>query len=166
MKQGNGMLMKGFLFIEGLISPDREEELAEKVSREFDRHGADANANGRTRAVRFGLSRPRPIPSWLSDLDAWLCSLDIPSDRASQITLNEYLPGAHIVPHVDPQRETTVISLLADAILVVGRQRFEIPRRSTYWLGGKAHELQHEVLPVLERRLSIVLHAGPPAWMR
>lgn len=92
-----------------------------------------------------------------------------PSEHPNAITVNEYLPGQGIPHHVDDTRAGMIVSSLG--LLGVGtlsmmtrRERIDIPfgRRDLYQFTGACRNRpwEHAILPVRERRLSVVFRCG------
>lgn len=133
----------------------------------------------RNRVLRFGWDYEKPT-KWLGEITGWLMfpALTSPEDFKlygfreaanmrlfDSVTLNEYVRGQRISPHIDSAAfgDVEILSLLADATMrftsPAGEIRdFVLPRRSLAVMSGELRQKwTHETLPLdAELRYSIV----------
>lgn len=120
----------------------------------------------RNRVIRFGWDYEKP-DKWLGEPPFWTNIVCQPRHkRYDSITVNEYVRGQRISPHVDSKKfdaEIIILSLLADATMrftsPAGEIRdFVLPRRSLAVMSGELRQKwTHETLPLdAELRYSIV----------
>lgn len=122
--------------------------------------------NGRSRIYRYGNGLDygshlvsSAFPDFTSGLVQRLDSRRTP--RVTSVTINVYQPGTCIRPHKDSRQSgecITVLSLAAPATMRFSDGRtFEMLPRSLFEMEGKARwDLEHEILPVQQHRVSIV----------
>lgn len=168
----------GLLIVPDIITPERElalvawiETLPAAPTRV--RHRVDLYGTGAFVGI-YGVGRKLgAIPAFLFELAAELESRvwDGSTSRClpDAVTISEYLPGQSLGLHVDHATAGPTImglSLLGDCIVRFQRgddhpdNVFETlyPRRALMLMTGPCRSLpwQHEILPVHERRMSIV----------
>lgn len=119
--------------------------------------------NGRNRVWRAGWDYD--TDKWIGAIPQWLISDTIIVDGFDSVTINEYLRGQSIAPHMDSLKfgDVGILSLLADATMrftsAIGEQRdFVLPRRSLAIMSGELrYKWKHETLPLeADLRHSIV----------
>jgi hypothetical protein len=104
------------------------------------------------------------IPEYLQKLSDRLVAEKLLELMPDSVSVNEYLKGQAIEPHVDDKtsgRVITVLSLMAPATMVFARaaQTFalELPPRSIVKMCGEGRDLwTHAIPPVSAHRYSIV----------
>lgn len=160
------------------ISPETEQILVKEADRQLKKVHAKGR-DGRNRIVRMGWDYEKP-DKWLGDIQVWwvpLCGMSFKFyseefaevakefDDADSVTVNEYINGQRIAPHIDSPAfgDVAILSLLADVIMrfvsPAGEVRdFEVPRRSLSVMSGELRtKWTHETLPlVADRRISVV----------
>lgn len=133
---------------------------------------------GRNRILRYGWDYDNPN-KWLKDFpprigfpeppvtESAACgySVQISYLECDSVTINEYITGQSIAPHIDSKAfgDVAILSLLADAemqfVSPPGEiKHFILQRRSLAIMWGELrHKWSHETLPlVADRRISIV----------
>lgn len=144
--------------LDNFVTPESEADLMAKlepilavVPRRKGQH--------RSRVIRFGFDYEHP-GEWLGDIPDWLCLSD-----ADSVTVNEYLHGQSIAPHVDSTKfgDVMILSLLADVLMRFtdpnGLTRdFLLTRRSLATLPPELRSTwKHSTLPLdAPRRISII----------
>lgn len=131
--------------------------------------------DGRNRIIRYGWDYENPM-KWIRDIPSWLfapswpgaaCVLGLPilDGLVNSVTINEYLRGQIIAPHIDSHAfgDVAILSLLSDATMrfvsPTGQVKdFELPRRSLAVMAGELrNSWQHSTLPLeADRRISVV----------
>lgn len=106
------------------------------------------------------------IPGVLNAIGAKLVNLKFQTHQPELYVINVYNKGCRILRHIDHDDNgpiIPVVGLMLDATMVLthktkGRIEFTFPRRSLVVLSGESrYEWFHELLPVNEERLSIVV---------
>ena len=108
------------------------------------------------------------IPEYLDNIALKIVNSGFLINKPSSISINEYLPGNSIAPHIDSLEsgpEITIVSLLSDAIMVLALNNEShsviVPARSLLQL---KHEIRykwtHSIMPVEKKRYSIVFRNG------
>lgn len=150
------------------ITEADELELAESIKKALGKL-PEKKREGRNRILRMGWDYEKP-EKWLGSPPSWIGrALFAPTDvfgfEWNSITLNEYLRGQRIAPHIDSPAfgDVAILSLLADVTMrftsPVGEMRdFLLPRRSLAVMSGELrHKWKHETLPLeSDIRYSIV----------
>jgi alkylated DNA repair dioxygenase AlkB len=126
------------------------------------RYGSGVRASHYTSGVVFA-----DIPGELEAIGDLLIAQGLVDHHQNAITINEYLPGQGLGFHTDAEQAGGVVSivgLVADAQIAF--RRWDIPgvheltfaRRSLVQISGPCrwNPWQHAILPVTERRISIV----------
>lgn len=151
---------------EELLAADCDYELSEVSEKKRD---------GRNRILRYGFDYLDPN-KWIGDIPSWLfspswpgaaCVLGLPilDGLVNSVTINEYLRGQIIAPHIDSHAfgDVAILSLLSDATMrfvsPTGQVKdFELPRRSLAVMAGELrNSWQHSTLPLeADRRISVV----------
>lgn len=129
----------------------------------------------RNSVKRYGSSLPydndivsNKIPKYLDNISTKILKSGYLPIRPDSISINEYLKGNSIAPHIDSKSSgdiITVLSLLSDTKMVFDRdgESFSIvlPRRSLVQLRDEIrYEWRHSVPPVSNNRYSIVFRMG------
>lgn len=166
----------GFLYCEGLVAPDEERGLAERLSAlafaPFEFHGFI----GKRRVISFGwryvfdgsgLTRGDPIPEFLLPVRTVAAGFaGLAPEALEHVLVTEYAPGAGIGWHKDRSvfGDTIGISLLAPCRLRFRRRRpdgwersaIEVQPRAAYVLRGEARsEWEHSIPPLDALRYSV-----------
>lgn len=149
--------------IEDWISPVEESKILGRIIRR-----QRAYAVGRNSILRYGSSEPYAdnvvsdiIPDYLQELADRLVEEGL-MYPAEQITVNQYLEGDSIRPHIDKGREIiTVLSLLSEAemrLTLPGQIRRILlqPRSLLQLTGEERYVWEHAVPRVKTERYSIV----------
>ena len=108
------------------------------------------------------------IPEYLDSVSLKIVSNGFLTDRPNSISINEYLPGNSIPPHIDSIESgplITIISLMSDAMMVLAFQEKShtilVPARSLLQLKDEIrYKWTHSILPVRDKRYSIVFRNG------
>lgn len=126
----------------------------------------------RNRILRFGWDYENP-KKWLRDIPFFMAEWEWDAGRQKSfsaadydsVTINEYLRGQRIAPHIDSPAfgDVAILSLLADVTMrftsPAGETRdFLLPRRSLAVMSGELRSRwEHSTLPIeSEKRLSII----------
>lgn len=125
----------------------------------------------RNRILRFGWDYEKP-EKWLANFPEWIVDFIAGNWKAwpsgslpDSITINEYMRGQRIAPHIDSPAfgDVAILSLLADVTMrftsPAGETRdFLLPRRSLAVMSGELRSRwTHETLPLeADLRYSIV----------
>lgn len=166
----------GFLYCEGLVAPDEERGLAERLSAlafvPFEFHGFI----GKRRVISFGwryvfdgsgLTRGDPIPEFLLPVRTVAAGFaGLALEALEHVLVTEYAPGAGIGWHKDRSvfGDTIGISLLAPCRLRFRRRRpdgwqrntVEVQPRAAYVLRGPSRtEWEHSIPPLNALRYSV-----------
>jgi alkylated DNA repair dioxygenase AlkB len=167
----------------GFISPEEEDELADRISKldlkPFEFHGFQGNR----RTISFGwqyvfdgsgLKEADAIPDFLLPLrDRAAAFAEVETDAIQHVLMIEYAPGAGIGWHRDRPvfGDVVGISLLAPARLRFRRKRGDkwerfaliAEPRSAYLLKGPArYEWEHSIPAMEELRYSITFRTFAP----
>lgn len=142
------------------ISEPTESLLIESINRELS-HLAQKRGPGRNRIVRYGYDYSRPR-EWLGDLPKWV---PIPDGFVcDSLTINEYLRGQRIDPHLDSTAfgDIQILSLAGDAAMCFTKEwasaEFALPRRSLAIMSGEWRtDWLHSILPLeCDLRYSVI----------
>lgn len=124
---------------------------------------------------RYGSSLPYDqemvsdiIPKYLDDLCEKIVNDGYLKIKPNSVSINEYLIGNSIAPHIDSKTSGEVISilsLLSDAIMEFSNDSdkfsVKLPRRSLIQMRNEIrYEWRHSVPPVKNNRFSIVFRLG------
>ena len=166
----------GFRYQAGLVTPDEERELAERLEMLAFEPFQFRGYEGRRRVISFGLKYDfngpglvavDPLPDWLLPLRARAAAFaGLPGEAFAHVLINEYREGAPIGWHRDrPVFDKVVgVSLLAPAVMRFRRRagaRFDrinvpIEPRSAYLLDGEARtDWEHSLPEARAHRYSI-----------
>ena len=162
----------GLTLIHDYISAATERDLLTPISTALSLSKEKGSGTDRSRIIRLGWGYDRPH-KWLGDIPAWLTQPIPNSALFNSMTLNEYLPGRGIRPHIDSLDfgdQIVILSLGASAAMrfsKAGQEDYdlELPSRSMLILQDKArYDFQHSVLPIAgkEIRYSIVFRSYTP----
>lgn len=133
------------------------------------------NKHTRNSIKRYGSNIPYKnqiesdtIPKYLESLSDKIISNNLLKIRPNSVSINEYVIGNAIAPHIDSMESgevITIISLLSDATMVFTKDDLEqnivIPSRSLIQLKNEIrYQWKHSILPVKNKRYSIVFRNG------
>jgi alkylated DNA repair dioxygenase AlkB len=170
------LLELGLTILPDFITAAEEQDLLAGIAQTADlAKPAMGNRQGRemyrNSIQRFGCNKIYPgnhisksIPAYFEPVIAKLLAAQLLRGQPDAITVNEYLTGQSIQPHIDSKDAgpvITVLSLLSDATMLfeLGAQDFtvELPARCLTQMRGVIRaDWQHSILPVNSRRYSIV----------
>lgn len=171
----NEILKKiGVTFIEDFISKEEEEAVLSKIgpSKNYNtsKHKTK-NKKNRNFIRRYGSAEPyggnivsTTIPDFLKTLSEKIVASGLLEKEPNSITINEYLQGQEITPHIDSPKSgkvITIVSLLGSANMILSYKSEKIsiflPPRSLIQLSKESREKwNHAIEPVPDRRYSIV----------
>lgn len=162
---------KGLTLAKGFI--DEREELA--LLKQIGGGGEKKNTRQRNSIRRYGSVLPyrgnmmsAQIPEHFHFLLDRLVEKGFLDVRPDSVTVNEYMAGQTITPHIDSKSSgevVSVLSLLSDAVMLFtnGREAVEVPLppRSLVQMRGEVrHVWQHSIRPVARTRYSVVFRLG------
>lgn len=170
-------MIPGLKLIPDAITHHQEQDLLSHIEQELymvdgKRYNPGREWVGRNKIFRYGWGYDRD--EWLGDIPAW-----VPKELASSnglygfdsVTINHYLPGNGLLPHIDSLRfgsPILVLSLGGDGELIfyhsespvaACQQSCEVhtPRLSLLVMDEESrYKWTHEVLPSVAERFSIV----------
>lgn len=165
----------GLTFVPEFIDASEEQSLLPRLvvadkSRSF-------NHSGRNCVQRYGSRVPynnymisEHIPQHFENMCQKLVELNLLALKPDSVTVNEYLKGQIIQPHVDALGGgpvITILSLGAPADMVFRRKNVEKcytvnlqPRSLIQMRGDLRYKWTHEILPVAARRYSVVFRCS------
>jgi alkylated DNA repair dioxygenase AlkB len=157
--------MKGINLVLNFISDEEEAELIHNISPTKKRKGI-----GRSSIQRYGTPVysnnvvSKTIPEWLYKYNTKLYDEGLLRTIPQHTTINLYLPGDDIKPHIDNKESgdiITILSLLSDAEMIISNEDLVkpifLPRKSLIQLALDARwNYKHSIKPVKEKRYSIV----------
>lgn len=161
----------GFSIIYDFITPDQETELIKN----FKVSSFKKNTKSRNSIQRFGSNVPykgslvsKTIPEYFNFLLDKLIDQSLVAVKPESVTINEYLAGQGITPHIDSKGSgevITVLSLLSSAEMVLSNKKLqhtvELPPRCLCQMRDEIrHIWQHSVKPVASTRYSIVFRCS------
>lgn len=124
---------------------------------------------------RYGSSLPYEtdmvsdmVPDYLDSISQKMFDEGYVDIKPNSVSINEYLKGNSIAPHIDSKTSgeiISVLSLLSDAKMVFTKDNeqfsIDLPRRSLVQIRGEIRYLwKHSVPPVKDNRYSIVFRLG------
>ena len=155
------------------ITPDEEKALLATFVA-----GVVKRTKGRNSIRRFGSNVPykgnmvdATVPEPFAFLLDRLVEQGLLKSRPDSVTVNEYLVGQEITPHIDSVTSgevISVLSLMSDATMYFdrhkhGRHAVHLPARSLVQMRGEIrHDWQHSIAPVKQKRFSMVFRCGKP----
>lgn len=165
----------GLTLVLDFITPEEEQELLPKlfVSAKFNYK----EISGRSTIQRYGDSSAYSnwvvspaIPTHFAALGDRLMAQNLVTYFPDSVTVNEYQPGDKIPAHIDAPRSgrvITVLSLGTPATMVFAIQGTDtkhsvvLPPRSIAQMRGEIrNKWTHEILPVADRRYSVVFRCS------
>lgn len=160
----------GFSLILDFISLEEEIELMNNIKK-----FPPKKTKSRNSIQRFGSALPyksniinNKIPSHFNFILDRLVEKKLVENRPNSVSINEYLEGQEITPHIDSKSSgpiITVLSLLSDAIMVFQNKNKKaevlLPNRSIIQIKEEIrYNWQHSIKPVNNTRYSIVFRYG------
>lgn len=157
----------GLTFLSEFITPAVEQSILAVVANPV----GVKSGTGRNSIRRYGLGDvyrdnlvSSAIPECFAPVIAQLLAEQLIAAPPEAVTVNEYLAGQSIQPHIDGKAAgpvITVLSLLSPAVMVFtrGAESFEVglpPRSLTQMRDAARNEWEHAILPVEATRYSIV----------
>lgn len=117
----NKLLELGLTIVEDFINDDEEACILNNIVKSERKPTKDRNS-----IQRFGLSYKsepvlNPIPDYLDNICIKICINEFLSLKPNSITINEYMKGQSIAPHIDlPDGGpvVTILSLLSPAVML------------------------------------------------
>ena len=124
---------------------------------------------------RYGSSLPYKtdmvsdiVPDYLDNISQKMLDKGYVDTKPNSVSINEYLKGNSIAPHIDSKTSgevISVLSLLSDAKMVFTKDdeqfSIDLPRRSLVQIRDEIRYLwKHSVPPVKDNRYSIVFRLG------
>jgi alkylated DNA repair dioxygenase AlkB len=158
----------GLQFISEFISEEKEKELLSIIQQY--KPIEDQKSHLRNSVWRFGPKHPyhnnnlsNEIPFFLQELADKLVENQI-SDISQSVSINEYILGNSMPPHIDNQNSgpvITIISLGCESQMKFAKKEesfiIDLPRRSLISMSGEIrNQWTHELLPVPGHRFSII----------
>lgn len=163
----NVLVANGLIFIRDFLTPAEAHAVVQSIPETADfKFG-----RGRNSTRRWGKKKPYPgsfiseaPPEYLQKLALKVSGVGASRGIPESISINEYLPGNSIAPHVDNDASGDVISilsLLSEAEIRIGLDkityRISLPIGSLLQLTGNVRwKWTHSIPPVTDKRYSIV----------
>lgn len=156
------------------LTPENEQLLITRFSAGAPRNAKPRDTN-RQSVRRYGSDKSygsyvlsATIPDYLQALCDRLLETKLVSVLPDSVSINEYLKGQRIAPHIDNPASGRVITVLsvespATMIFVRDQERFaiELPPRSLVQLHDEIRsDWQHAIEPVSSRRYSLVFRCS------
>lgn len=161
---------KGLVVIDQFLTEQEENEVLENIL-----PTPSINKHTRNSIKRYGSKEPyknqiesTTIPDYLERLCVKIVNRGFLDIKPNSVSINEYLTGNSIAPHIDSLESgkvISIISLLSDAEMVFSfgniQDTIQIPRRSLIQLKDEIrYKWKHSILPVKSKRYSIVFRNG------
>lgn len=161
----------GLTLLLDFISPEEEQQLLAGIAQTYRPSIGITSAKYRNSIHRFGVGDiykdnliSNIIPDYFAPSINRLIAEKLIAGQPDAVTVNEYLTGQMIHPHIDAPVAgpvITVLSLLSPAVMVFtrGAERFEVglPARSLVQMRDEIRtDWHHAILPVEATRYSIV----------
>ena len=161
----------GLTLVHSFISETEEQDILAGIAQTANVNRKTGSKVYRNSIQRFGDTSifgdnavSAELPGYFEPVIARLLAETFIADRPDAITVNEYVTGQTIHPHIDAPKAgpvITVLSLLSPAVMVFTRdqERFEValpPRSLVQMRGVIRNDWHHEILPVAQLRYSIV----------
>ena len=160
----------GLIVIPDFITESEEREIVSQLPESRPKKGSERNS-----IRRFGSNIPYKnqmessvIPEYLNRIGQKIFDKGLLDLKPNSISINEYLIGNTIAPHIDSVESgpiITILSLLSDATMVLSNNKEKhsimVPRFSILQLKDEIrYKWTHEILPVEHKRYSIVFRNG------
>lgn len=161
----------GLTLVHNFISAEEEQELLAGIAQTANVCRKTGSKMYRNSIQRFGdmsvfgdNAVSAEIPGYFELVIARLLAETFIAARPDAITVNEYVTGQTIHPHIDAPKAgpvITVLSMLSPAVMVFTRdhERFEValpPRSLVQMRGIIRNDWHHAILPVSRLRYSVV----------
>jgi alkylated DNA repair dioxygenase AlkB len=161
----------GLTLLPDFISPEEEQQLLAGIAQTYRPSIGIVSAKHRNSIHRFGAGDiykdnlvSAVIPDYFAPAINRLIAEKLIAGQPDAVTVNEYLAGQQIQPHIDAREAgpvITVLSLLSPAVMIFtnGSDRFEVglPPRSLVQMRDVIRaDWHHAILPVEDKRYSIV----------
>lgn len=161
---------KGLILVENFLNTYEESEIIKNIP-----ETPQISKQNRNSIRRYGSNIPyknqmisEVIPEYLDILSKKIVNEKYLSIKPNSISINEYLVGNSIAPHIDSKESgeiITIISLLSGADMLFSlddiHHIIHIPARSILQLKDEIRYLwKHSILPVPSKRYSIVFRNG------
>jgi hypothetical protein len=161
----------GLTLLLDFISPEEEQQLLAGIASTYRPSIGITSAKYRNSIHRFGAGDiykdnliSNVVPDYFTTSINRLIAENLTAGQPDAVTVNEYLTGQMIHPHIDAREAgpvITVLSLLSPAVMVFtrGADRFEVglPPRSLVQMRDEIrNDWHHAILPVEATRYSIV----------
>lgn len=162
----------GLTIIEDFITLDEEFMILEIIE---DKNIIEAKNRSRNSIKRYGSSAPYPssvvsetIPDHLMSLVLKIQEQNITSSIIDSVSINEYLAGQEITPHIDSKKSgktIVVLSLMSNAQMKFEHKKdsfiCDIKNRSLVVMKNEIRDKwMHSILPVKKKRYSIVFRCS------
>lgn len=162
----------GLILIPDFLTESEEKEIVSQIPEsQYKKRTSERNS-----IRRFGSNIPYKnqiesniIPDYLDKIAQKLVDNKLLLVKPNSVSINEYLPGNAIAPHIDSIESgpiITILSLLSDATMVLNHptkeeQQILVPRLSILQLKNEIrYSWTHSILPVQNKRYSIVFRNG------
>lgn len=161
---------RGLVLIPDFLSEEDQLSILSNIVPEVPIH-----KNTRNSIKRYGSDIPYKnqleshiIPEYLNDISDKIVSAGLLDTKPNSISINEYLVGNAIAPHIDSIESgpvITIVSLISDAIMEFTYNnnilQVNIPAKSLIQLKDEVrYKWRHSILPVKSKRYSIVFRNG------
>ena len=166
----NLLSSQGLVLVPAFLSKTEEDKIISNIPPTKATKGSSRNS-----IRRYGSNIPYKnqmisdtIPEYLDAVALKIVNDGFLTDKPNSISINEYLPGNFIPPHIDSLESgpiITIISLMSDAMMVLAFQEkshtIVIPARSLLQLRDEMrYKWTHSILPVKDKRYSVVFRNG------
>jgi len=162
----------GLSIIDDFISKEQESSILDIIDDKKDRVSKRKDRNS---IKRYGSDVPyranmvsQTIPDYLDDIGLKIFESGLLKQKPDSISINEYLVGQEIKPHIDSQSSgdiIVVLSLLSDAEMKFSRKDesfiVEVKSKSLVVMKNDIrYKWMHSILPVKSKRYSIVFRCS------
>lgn len=173
LKEQEELTALGMIFQPEFISPTEEQDLIPRLLVVMP--AISHSQPGRSRVQRYGSRKPynnymvsEIIPLHFEILGDRLVQQKLVQHKPDSITINEYLKGDVIQPHVDALgggKIITILSLGSSATMVFRKKELSYtvvlePRSLIQMSGELRYKWTHEILPVADTRYSVVFRCS------
>lgn len=164
------LYVNGLVLVENFLTNSEELEIVSKIP-----ETPSINKHTRNSVRRYGSKTPYKnqieseiIPEYLDKISLKIVSQGYLTDKPNSVSINEYLTGNSIAPHIDSLESgeiITIVSLLCNATMIFTfdsiEHKLDIPSRSLIQLKDELrYKWKHSILPVKSKRYSIVFRNG------
>jgi alkylated DNA repair dioxygenase AlkB len=162
----------GLSIIDDFISIEEESSILNIIDDKKDRVAKQKERNS---IKRYGSNVPYPanivsktIPDYLENINLKIFESGLIKQKPDSISINEYLKGQEIKPHIDSMTSGEVIivlSLLSNAIMKFNKKNefflVELKARSLVVMRNEIrYKWMHSIFPVENKRYSIVFRCS------